>query len=330
MIFKPAILSLFLGSLLIIGMLLYADYFGVRILKSWDLHSGSETQLSLERRTYLISTIIVYVFAFQLISLILFISTADRLHPFFTGAMCAAGSLNANPWGYPAAVLKVVNFLLAGSWLALNYVDNQGYDYPLIKKKYLALLAITPLILAETVIQGKYFLGLTPEVITSCCGTTFASEAAGVAAALVSLPRQPLEIALAGSLAGAVILGMSFYRRGKGGYEFAAVSFLTFLISMASLISFISLYIYELPTHHCPFCILQREYGYIGYPLHLSLLMGGLAGLGVGVLHPFRKIPSLQTALPSVQRKLIIVALGSYGLFAAIVGYYLIFSNLKM
>ncbi|MBM4274451.1 MAG: hypothetical protein FJ134_08335 [Deltaproteobacteria bacterium] len=330
MFFKPAILSLFLGSLLISGMLLYAAYFGVQILRNWDLKSGSETQLTLERRTYLVSTILVYVFAFQLISLILFVATADRLHPFFTGAMCAAGSLNANPWGYPAAIFKVVNFLLAGSWLVVNYVDNQGYDYPLIKKKYLLLLAIAPLILAETVVQGKYFLGLTPEVITSCCGSMFASEGKGVAAGVAALPMKPLQAALAAAMGGTFLLGVRFYRKGRGGYGFAGVSLLTFLISMASLISFISLYIYELPTHHCPFCILQGEYRYIGYPLHLSLLVGALAGLGVGILMPFRHIPSLQTALPMVQKRLVLLTLGPYAFFAAIGVYYLIFSNLKM
>ena len=49
--------------------------------------------------------------------------------------MCAAGSLYANDYGYPTLIVKLVNFLLAGIWLILNYVDNQGYDYPLIKTK---------------------------------------------------------------------------------------------------------------------------------------------------------------------------------------------------
>jgi hypothetical protein len=330
MLFQPAILSLFLGSLLISGMLLYASYFGVQILQGWDLESGSETQLLLERRTYLISSILVYVLAFQLVSLVLFIATADRIHPFFKGAMCAAGSLNASPWGYPVAVLKMANFLLAGSWLVVNYVDNQGDDYPLIKKKYLLLLVLTPLILAETVMQGMYFLGLQPEVITSCCGVTFSVDAPGVAAGLLALPLKPLEAAFAAAMGGTFILGVWFYRKGGGGYWFAGASLFTMLISMSSLISFISLYIYELPTHHCPFCILQHEYLYIGYPLHLSLLVGGLAGLGVGILMPFRRTPSLQASLPGVQKKLVLATLGAYGLFCGIAIYYLLFSNLKM
>ncbi len=81
------------------------------------------------------------------------------LHPFFTGAMCAVGSLNVNQWGFPVVILKVITFLLAGLWLIINFTDNRGFDYPLIKVKYLLLLIIAPLILAETIIQSQLFSG---------------------------------------------------------------------------------------------------------------------------------------------------------------------------
>ena len=159
MFFKPAILALFTGSLLISGMLLFSAYYAVQILQKWDIRSGSEAQLNLERRTYLVSSLMAYALAFQLASFFLFIYTADNLHTFFTGAMCAAGSLNANRWGYPTIILKIINFLLAGVWLIVNYCDNRGYDYPLIREKYILLLLITPLILAEAVMQAGYFGG---------------------------------------------------------------------------------------------------------------------------------------------------------------------------
>ncbi len=83
--------------------------------------------------------------AFELLSLFLFIYTADTLSSLFVGAMCAAGSLNVNGFGYPAVILKIVNFLLAGLWLIINYTDNKAHDYPLIKIKYGLLLFITPI-----------------------------------------------------------------------------------------------------------------------------------------------------------------------------------------
>ena len=60
-----------------------------------------------------------------------------------------------------------------------------------------------------------------------------------------------------------------------------------------AILSFISPYFYELPTHHCPFCILQSEYGYIGYLLYGALFGSAVTGMGVGVLMPFRNIASL-------------------------------------
>jgi hypothetical protein len=328
--FKPGILALFLSSLLISGMVLYASFTGALILRYWDIKSGSETQLRLERKTYLISTILGYVLVFQLFSLFLFIYTADALHPFFTGAMCAVGSLNVNQWGFPLVVLKIITFLLAGLWLIINFADNQGYDYPLIKVKYLLLLVLAPLILAETIMQAKYFLGLRPEVITSCCGSVFSGDTAGVAAEIVSLPRASMEVVFYAAMLGTLALGMAFYRRDRMGYGFSAAILLTFLIAIAAFISFISIYFYELPTHHCPFCILQKEYGYIGYCLYLLLLVGGVAGMGVGVLMPFRQIPSLKETLPSMQRRLALTSIISYLLFTAIATYQIIFSNLKM
>jgi hypothetical protein len=328
--FKPGIIALFISSVLISGMVLYASFYGGLILRYWDIKSGSETQLGLERRTYLISTLIGYAFVFQVFSFFLFIYTADALHPFFTGAMCAVGSLNVNQWGYPVVILKIITSLLAGLWLIINFADNRGYDYPLIKVKYLLLLVMTPLILAETIMQGKYFLGLNPEVITSCCGAVFSTDTAGVASEIISFPRWIMEIAFYTAMMGSLALGAVFYRTGKRGYEFSLAIFLTFLISIASFISFISIYFYELPTHHCPFCILQKEYGYIGYCLYLLLLVGGLAGMGVGVLMPFRQIPSLQDTLPTLQRHLALTAMLFFLLFAAIATYQIIFSNLKM
>lgn len=330
MFFKPAIIALFTGSVLISGMLLFSAYYAVQILQKWDIRSGSEIQLNLERRTYLISTIMAYALAFQLFSVFLFIYTADDLHKFFTGAMCAAGSLNANRWGYPTAIIKIINFLLAGLWLIVNYCDNRGYDYPLIRAKYTLLLWLTPLILAEGIMQGCYFGGLQPEVITSCCGVQFTSEAKSIASEILALPVPAMEIAFFSCISGTLGLGAFFYRTGKGGYFLGGASLLTFLVAVASLISFISIYIYELPTHHCPFCILQKEYGYLGYYLYLTLLGGTLLGLGVGVLTPFRNVASLREILPSIQKRLALISLILYALFASLVVYQMMRSNLKL
>jgi hypothetical protein len=292
MIFHPLVLALYVSSALIAFMVLYAAWFGVLILRKWDLRSGSETQLALERRTYLISTLLAYGFGAQILSLFLFVFTADRLHSFFVGAMCAAGTLYLNGYGYPALILKTVNFILAGLWLLVNYADNRGYDYPLIRGKYLFLLLITPLIVLEGALQAAFFLKLRPDIITSCCGALFSSGEKSLVAGIAALPSVPMKAAFYGCAVLTLASGIFFHRRGRGGYFFAAMSAATLAVSMLSLISFISVYFYELPTHHCPFCILQGEYGYVGYPLYISLLGSSIAGTGVGSSCPSGTSPA--------------------------------------
>ena len=136
--------------------------------------------------------LVTYLFAAELLSLFLFIFTADRIHGFFVGAMCAAGTLKANGFGYPALLLKSLNGLLAGLWLVLNWADNKGYDYPLIKTKYAWLLAAAPLVLAETVLQANFFLRLKPDIVTSCCGSLFSLDGGSLASDLASLPPTPM------------------------------------------------------------------------------------------------------------------------------------------
>ena len=327
MIFHPAIIALYVSSILISFMVLYSASYGIQILGRWDIRSGSELQLVLERKTYLISTLLTYLFGFELLSLFMYIFTTDQLHSFFVGAMCAAGSLHVNGYGYPALILKLANFLLAGLWLILNYADNQAYDYPLIKKKYALLLILTPLIIVETVLQANYFLRLRPDIITSCCGNLFSTETGGLVSEVTALPSLPMKVSFYVSVILTMISGGYYYLKRRGAYLFAAICAVTFFSSVLSLISFISVYFYELPTHHCPFCILQREYGYIGYPLYMTLLGGAISGIGVGVLMPFRNIKSLVEVIPSLQRRLVIVSLALFLLFTTIVTYRIIFSD---
>jgi hypothetical protein len=331
MIMHPAVIALLLGSILVSSMVLYSVRYGIAIQRYWNLQSGSEHQLELEKKTYLISTVMSYAFAFQLFSLFLFIFTADKLNTLFTGAMCAAGTLNVNGYGYPTLVLKIINFILGGTWLVMNYADNRAFDYPIIKRKYLVLTAIAPFVIAEAIMQGAYFLNLKPHVITSCCGSLFSGEGPGVQGGLAALPGSPMMIAFYLSIGLTVLVGFYFYLKGGGsGIFFAAISAITFLVSIASLISFISLYFYELPTHRCPFCILQREYHYIGYALYITLLVGVVGGTGVGILMPFRNLESLKAIVPPIQKKLTAMSMASYLLFTMISTFIMVFTDFKL
>jgi hypothetical protein len=330
MILQPAALALIVAALLTGFMVLYAGWYGLLILLRWDMRSGSELQLSLERRTYLISAIVNFALVCQLLSLLLFIYTADDLHSLFTGAMCAAGTLHVNGYGYPVLALKIVNFLLAGLWLIINYADTRGYDYPLIRVKYGLLLAMVPLMLLESFFLIAYFAGLHADVITSCCGSLFSLDRPGIGGDLAGLPGRATAIAFYCSIGATAACGITFLGKGRAGYLFAALSSTSFIIAIAALVSFFSLYFYELPTHHCPFCILQSHYGFVGYLLYGCLLGGAVAGLGVSALMPLRSRGSMAAVIPPLQRRLTAAALVLYGIFSLVVTWHVLFCSFRI
>ena len=158
----PGVLALLLGSALSVLLLVGAALPAVRIIRHWDLQSGSEEQLRLERQTYLVAVIMRFVMGFQIVSLFLLLHTADALAPMFIGAMCAAGSLKVNGFGYPALVATILTCLLAGIWLILDAADSRAWDYPLIRTKYRLLLGLSPVLLIGATLQASYLLALEP------------------------------------------------------------------------------------------------------------------------------------------------------------------------
>lgn len=319
MLITPAIVALQILALCVISALVLASGVAWRIMRYWDINSGSALQIRLERQTYLISTLLGFAMGAELLSLLLFVQTAEHISSQFVGAMCATGVLNINRFGFPTLLLKLALCFLAVLWLALHWVDSKGYDYPLVRVKYgLLLLFIAPLALAEGMIQSAFFLGLNPEVITSCCGSMFSSESQGVAAQLAGWSVRPALILFYGTGLLLLLIGLGLRRSLQLAWLFAATSVLGFVIAIAAIISFISLYVYESPQHHCPFCLLKAGYDYVGYALYLPLFIAASAGLSAGVLAHFRAIPSLHMVIPDSVQRLRAIALLGFALFYAV------------
>ncbi|MBF0247364.1 MAG: hypothetical protein HQL36_04740 [Alphaproteobacteria bacterium] len=328
MIFHPTILALLIGSALSSVMVLAGAAFGVRVLRRWDIASGRHGQLVLERRTYLFSVLLAFVMVAELLSLLLFVFNADRMSAQFVGAMCAVGTLNANAFGFPALILKIAVFFLASVWLIVNHVDNMGYDYPLIRVKYAMLIVIAPVVLAAAGVQAAYFLDLDPEVITSCCGKLFTQDATGVSAELAGLDEKAALVLLFGSLALAGVVAAVHARTGQGGMLYGAVSVLVFVAAIAGIVSVVSLYVYEHPNHHCPFCLLKPEYGYFGYWLYVPLFAGTVLGMGGGPIAVFAGAPSLAEIAPRVSRRLVTTSMVCLTGFGAACAYAILSSGL--
>jgi hypothetical protein len=329
-ILHPGIIALIIGSTITLLMLCYASVTGAVIFFRWDYHSSSAYQLALERRTYLISTLVNYALAFQIVAFVIFIYTMDDIHRLFVGAMCATGSLNANPVGWYALFSKITVFFLSGFWIALNYIDQRAETYPLVRFKYLLLFGIVPCIAVDFMLQLAYFLGLEPDIITSCCGSLFGSGSESTASTIAALPVFPTMASFYSfTLVFLAIMGLNlFFKSGLLRYLLALFSAGFFTLSIISMVSFVAVYIYELPTHHCPFDILQREYNFVGYPLYLTLFAGVYFGMLPGLFQPLKKILCLDEAIGLVEKKWVQWSMGNIIIFLAFVTYAVCFSKL--
>jgi hypothetical protein len=158
-ILHPGILALLCGSTIILIVMLIASWHGLKILLYWDLSSSSEQQLLLERKTWLISTLLNYALVGQILSALLFVFTADDIHRLFVGAMCATGALNANLVGWLVLLIKGALLFIASFWVVLNRLDQRTEDAPLTRPKYLVLLAMTPVVGLDLYLQWRYFSG---------------------------------------------------------------------------------------------------------------------------------------------------------------------------
>ncbi len=330
MLFQPAIIALLLASAVSVLVLVAAAPFAVQVIRRWDMRSGSELQLVLERRTYLFSTLTAFVFVTQIGALLLTVFNADRMAVMFVGAMCAVGTLNANAWGFPMLYAQIAVFFLAAVWLTLNQVDNQAPDYPLVRVKYALLLLLLPALAATFALQLAYFLNLRADVITSCCGSLFSEQGPTLASEASAMEAQPAILLFYSALGMAVFangLHAGLRRRWSGGIA-ALASAAAFVAAIVGILSFVSLYVYEHPHHHCPFCLLKPEYGHQGYLLFVPLFVSTAAGLGAGILQPFAGVGSLEVLVPQASGRLAGVAALGFALFAAVATIMVLKSNL--
>lgn len=284
MIFHPPILALIGASGLSAVVLAGAGLFSARLLARWDPSNGSERQIGLEKATHLVSTVVAFVLVLEAASLVLFAFNADRMAPLFVGAMCAVGTLNASVWGFPTLWAKIVVFFAAFAWLAVDRVDLRTRDWALIRPKYAGLLLLAPLVLAEAGLELAYFLDLKADTITSCCGKLFGEDKPELGGDLAALDPRLALWALGATLVAATAIGLAAGRRRWAALALGPVALAVFGVAIAAVISAIAPYVYEQPHHHCPFCILKREYGHVGFALYLPLFIATGTGLSASIV----------------------------------------------
>jgi hypothetical protein len=331
-ILQPGVLALLIGGAVVVALMIGGSFVGVRILRSWDPMSASEGQLALERQTYLVSVLVGAALWVEIGSALLFIHTVDDLHELFVGAMCATGSLNANPIGWWVLATKAAMVLCFPVWLALNRLDQRAGEFPVVRLKYSLLFALTPIAVADLVLQIEYFRGVRPDIITSCCGSLFSESSDTVTGDVASLPASgTLPVFAVTSAVFLFVLGLARLRRRPASQLAAAVlSPMVLVVAVIAVVSFVSVAYYELPTHHCPFDLFQAGNHYVGYPLAISLVVAVVAALLPGIVQPLIRHPSLAAMVPPLQKRYITLAIAAYCIFVVFAIWPLIFGNLAL
>lgn len=264
----------YLFSEIVLGVLtLYLFLLTIKFLRYWNFKSFSNLQLQLEKKAYLVSTIATSLFALKLTLLIYFVYTIDALSLIVPGAMCAAGVISANGYGMDLLLVKLIIIFTLLLFLVQNSYDLKAKDYPLFRLKSWTLVVAALLIFLEGYLDYNYFTHIDISTPVSCCSSLYGNlEGAN-----------PLPFGL--NITTLLLLFFTLYI----GVEIAlflesrvivALSIILFgIIAYYSVVYFFGTYVYELPTHKCPFCMLQKEYCYVGYFIWGSLFFGLYFGL---------------------------------------------------
>lgn len=245
----------------------------IKLLRYWNFKSCSNAQLKLEKVAYLVMTIVTFFFTLKLILLTYFVYAIDSLSDIIPGAMCGAGVINADDYGMKLLFVKLIVIFTLLLFLVLNHFDLKAKDYPLFKIKGWVVIVTSLLIFLEFYLDIDYFFGIDITVPVSCCSTLF-GNLEGANPLPFNLNITTLLILFFVLYIGSVL---SLVLENKIATTLLVLLFGT--IAYYSVVYFFGTYVYELPTHKCPFCMLQSTYHYVGYLIWSSLFFGVYFGL---------------------------------------------------
>ena len=279
MILMPEVLTIFILNLVFLIFSVIAFILSVKIYLKWNLDSTSKEQYKLEKQSFLAATIIKYIFVIKVPLFLFFVFTLDKISNVLTGAMCAAGVVDATQYGTYLLILKIINIYLFAFWLVLNSVDMKCEKQPFTKRKFgFFIFAFIPFVV-ELILEVVMFYSIDIDKMVSCCGTLYSSSSTSYISNIFSI-QTPILLA---SFYGTFALIVLFYFI-KNRYIYALLNIFFIVISLVSLIVFFGTYIYELPTHHCPFCFLQKDYYYVGYIIYIFLFIATFRAIVVGFI----------------------------------------------
>jgi hypothetical protein len=228
------------------------------------------------------------------------------------GAMCATGVLGVSEGGYFILYLKALSVFVYLLFLGMDYLDNAEPSFPLTPLKFVLVFPALLFVGLDFVLLWRFFAGLSPDIITTCCSVQFAvEEGKGL---LSGDSSGFLNVAMLAYWNSAILFGAFWWFSPKrsfahfffGGIHLAAALFI--------FKNFFVKYIYGLPTHTCVFDSFLGQYHYIGYLIFaLYYLIAGSILLHATTLSA---LPLLQNKHEKFRKRLRI--LGGLALFGSI------------
>ena len=262
------VLVYLLSEAILLILLLVAFFVTVGMLRRWDFGSFSQAQFTLERRAYLVMTILQFVFLVKFFLVVYFVFTIDSLAVLVPGAMCAAGVISANDYGMNLLFFKLLELFFLLLWMAFNRYDLEAKHYPLFKQKSWLFILIFFLILVEGWLDLAYFSHIDLKAPVSCCSALFGQlEGANPLPFGLDIPKLLILFYL---LFG--VQAVSLWLRQRWVVILSSLLFV--VVAYYAVVYFFGTYVYELPTHKCPFCMMQAEYSFVGYLIWGTLFMG--------------------------------------------------------
>ncbi len=278
MILSPEVLTIIILNIIFLIFGTIAFVLSIKIFFNWDIDSTSKKQYTLEKQSFLSATIIKYILSIKILLFIFFIFTLDKISNVLTGAMCAAGVIDATSYGIYLLLFKLINIYLFGFWLVIHKFDMKTQTLKFTKLKFGLFLFIYILFILEILIEITMFSTIDVDKLVSCCGTLYSNSQTSYLSSIFTLNSSYLLISFYGCFLALFILYLL-----KNDYLYIIFTLIFLILAIITLIVFFGTYIYELPTHHCPFCMLQKEYYYIGYFLYFTLFIGTFYGFNIGI-----------------------------------------------
>lgn len=240
----------------------------VKVLKGWDFKETTSLQYALEKRNYLVNTIIYFTIVVKIVMFVFFIKSLDGLSPLVPGAMCTTGVVGASLYGNILLLFKIVLLFLLGIWIIVNRLDLLERTFPYIRAKYYLFNFIYVLVLVEFFLEIIYFMDIPLDVPVFCCSSVF------------KLDNLPFELTMYQFLVVFYILYVAIVVSAKReGYISSFFFNILFLfVSYYCVTYFFGTYVYEMPSHKCPYCMLQEQYHYVGYFIWISVFLGVFFG----------------------------------------------------